>query len=132
MNGATQSDHRPYLQRLELEAHAAKGKTAYILPYTTFTYQNSGPDSCRSDDLKAQPVSYGSKAVMSGSQVLYGAYGIAMDSAGRILRRRRQQPRRRPHDDMNARTGRLRHAGFSCRPVHDTSGLVSIPPAGFM
>ena len=60
----------------------ATGTTAYNSAYTPFYYSDS-EQILRSDDLQGtNQISYGSQG--SGVGNFYGAYGVALDSAGRI------------------------------------------------
>jgi streptogramin lyase len=78
---------------------AAKGTTAYNSAYTPFYFSNSG-QILRSDDLNGTNlISYGTQGSDVGQ--FYGAYGIALDSAGRIYIADTYNSRVVRIDDMN-------------------------------
>src|SRR6266481_1630403 len=78
---------------------AAKGTTAYNSAYTPFYFSNSG-QILRSDDLNGTNlITYGTQGSDVGQ--FYGAYGIALDSAGRIYIADTYNSRVVRIDDMN-------------------------------
>src|SRR5882762_4271847 len=80
---------------------AARGTTAYNSAYTPFYFSNSG-QILRSDDLNGTNlISYGTQGSDVGQ--FYGAYGIALDSAGRIYVADTYNSRVVRIDDMNGR-----------------------------
>jgi sugar lactone lactonase YvrE len=82
MNGATQAISGVTNQGFGTGGAAATGTTAYNSAYTPFYFSNSG-QILRSDDLNGTNlISYGTQG--NGVGQFYGAYGIALDSAGRI------------------------------------------------
>jgi hypothetical protein len=77
----------------------AAGVTAYNSAYTPFYFSNSG-QILRSDDLNGTNlISYGTQGSDVGQ--FYGAYGIALDSAGRIYIADTYNGRVVRIDDMN-------------------------------
>src|SRR6267378_2709032 len=82
MNGAAQAINGVTYQGFGTGGAAAKGTTVYNSAYTPFYFSNSG-QILRSDDLDGTNlISYGTQGSDVGQ--FYGAYGIALDSAGRI------------------------------------------------
>jgi len=99
MNGATQAITGLTSQRFGTGGAAAKGTTAYNSAYTPFYFSNSG-QILRSDDLNGTNlISYGTQGSDVGQ--FYGAYGIALDSAGRIYVADTYNSRVVRIDDMN-------------------------------
>src|SRR5260370_14277628 len=78
---------------------AARGTSAYNSAYTPFYFSNSG-QILRSDDLDGTNlISYGTQGSDVGQ--FYGAYGIALDSVGRIYVADTYNSRVVRIDDMN-------------------------------
>src|SRR6266436_5587783 len=99
MNGATQAITGLTSQRFGTGGAAAKGTTAYNSAYTPFYFSNSG-QILRSDDLNGTNlISYGTQGSDVGQ--FYGAYGIALDSVGRIYIADTYNGRVVRIDDMN-------------------------------
>jgi sugar lactone lactonase YvrE len=98
-NGAAQAISGVTHQVFGTGGAAARGTTAYNSAYTPFYFSNTG-QILRSDDLNGTNlISYG----IQGSDVgqFYGAYGIALDSAGRIYVADTYNGRVVRIDDMN-------------------------------
>ena len=82
VSGSTQSINGVTYQGFGTNGAAAQGKTVYNSAYTPFYYSDSG-QILRSDDiLGTNQIIYGTQG--SGVGQFYGAYGIALDSTGRI------------------------------------------------
>ncbi len=82
VNGASQAITGVTSQGFGTGGAAAQGTSAYNSAYAPFYYSDS-EQIHRSDDLQGtNQISYGSQG--SGAGQFYGAYGIALDSAGRI------------------------------------------------
>src|SRR5882762_7739059 len=99
MNGAAQAINGVTYQGFGTGGAAAKGTTVYNSAYTPFYFSNSG-QILRSDDLDGTNlISYGTQGSDVGQ--FYGAYGIALDSAGRIYVADTYNARVVRIDDMN-------------------------------
>ena len=99
MNGATQAISGVTSQRFGTGGAAARGTTAYNSAYTPFYFSNTG-QILRSDDLNGTNlISYGTQGSDVGQ--FYGAYAIALDSAGRIYIADTYNGRVVRIDDMN-------------------------------
>src|SRR6267154_2176881 len=99
MNGAAQAITGVTYQGFGTGGAAARGTTAYNSAYTPFYFSNSG-QILRSDDLDGTNlISYGTQGSDVGQ--FYGAYGIALDSAGRIYVADTYNSRVVRIDDMN-------------------------------
>src|SRR5947209_351486 len=82
VNGAAQAINGVTYQAFGTGGAAARGTTAYNSAYTPFYFSNTG-QILRSDDSQGTNlISYGTQGSDVGQ--FYGAYGIALDSAGRI------------------------------------------------
>jgi hypothetical protein len=82
VNGQTQAINGVTYQWFGTGGAAAQGTTAYNSAYTPFYYSDS-EQILRSDDLMGtNQITFGSQG--SGTNQFYGAYGIAVDSLGRI------------------------------------------------
>jgi 6-bladed beta-propeller len=98
-NGAAQAISGVTYQGFGTGGAAATGTTAYNSAYTPFYFSNSG-QILRSDDLNGTNlISYGTQGSDVGQ--FYGAYGIALDSAGRIYIADTYNGRVVRIDDMN-------------------------------
>src|SRR6266481_3348204 len=98
-NGAAQAITGVTYQGFGTGGAAAKGTTAYNSAYTPFYFSNSG-QILRSDDLNGTNlITYGTQGSDVGQ--FYGAYGIALDSAGRIYIADTYNSRVVRIDDMN-------------------------------
>ncbi len=81
-NGATQAINGSTYQVSKSTGAVVSGTTGYNSAYTPFYFSNTG-QILRSDDLDGSNlISYGTQGSDVGQ--FYGAYGIALDSAGRI------------------------------------------------
>src|SRR6267378_3238439 len=99
MNGAAQAITGVTYQGFGTGGAAARGTSAYNSAYTPFYFSNSG-QILRSDDLDGTNlISYGTQGSDVGQ--FYGAYGIALDSAGRIYVADTYNSRVVRIDDMN-------------------------------
>src|SRR6266446_209957 len=99
VSGAAQAINGVTSQRFGTGGAAAKGTTAYNSAYTPFYFSNSG-QILRSDDLNGTNlISYGTQGSDVGQ--FYGAYGIALDSVGRIYIADTYNGRVVRIDDMN-------------------------------
>src|SRR6266853_1871906 len=99
VNGATQAINGVTYQGFGTGGAAAKGTTVYNSAYTPFYFSNSG-QILRSDDLDGTNlISYRTQG--SDVRQVYGAYGIALDSAGRIYVADTYNSRVVRIDDMN-------------------------------
>src|SRR5438309_3340679 len=99
MNGATQATSGVTSQRFGTGGAAAKGITAYNSAYTPFYFSNTGQILRSSDLTGSNLISYGTRGSDVGQ--VYGAYGIALDSAGRIYVADTYNGRIVRIDDMN-------------------------------
>src|SRR6266403_529737 len=82
VNGATQAVNGATSQVYRTDGVVVTGTTGYNSAYTPFYFSNTG-QILRSDDLNGSNlISYGTQGSDVGQ--FYGAYGIAVDSAGRI------------------------------------------------
>jgi len=82
MNGVTQAIIGATSQQFKPGGAAASGSSFYNSTYSPFYYSDT-EQILRSDDLKGtNQISFGSQG--SGVGQFYGAYGVALDSAGRI------------------------------------------------
>jgi len=98
VNGATQAINGVTNQAF-LVGGSATGTTAYNSAYTPFYYSDS-EQILRSDDLKGtNQITFGSQG--SGVGQFYGAYGIALDTLGRIYVADTYNCRVVRMDDMN-------------------------------
>jgi hypothetical protein len=99
VNGAAQAINGVTSQAFGTGGAAARGTTAYNSAYTPFYFSNTG-QILRSDDLQGTNlISYGTQGSDVGQ--FYGAYGIALDSAGRIYIADTYNGRIVRIDDMN-------------------------------
>src|SRR5437660_4668080 len=99
MSGATQAISGVTSQRFGTGGAAARGTTAYNSAYTPFYFSNTG-QILRSDDLNGTNlISYGTQGSDVGQ--FYGAYRIALDSAGRLFIADTYNGRVVRIDDMN-------------------------------
>jgi len=99
VNGAAQAINGVTYQAFGTGGAAARGTTAYNSAYTPFYFSNTG-QILRSDDLQGTNlISYGTQGSDVGQ--FYGAYGIALDSAGRIYVADTYNGRIVRIDDMN-------------------------------
>src|SRR2546428_4451 len=99
VNGAAQAINGVTYQAFGTGGAAAHGTTAYNSAYTPFYFSNTG-QILRSDDLNGTNlISYGTQGSDVGQ--FYGAYGIALDSAGRIYIADTYNGRVVRTDDMN-------------------------------
>jgi sugar lactone lactonase YvrE len=81
-NGTTQAINGVTYQRFGTGGAAAVGATGYNSAYTPFYYSDT-EQILRSDDLQGtNQITYGSQG--SGAGEFYGAYGLALDAAGRL------------------------------------------------
>jgi len=99
VNGAAQAINGVTYQAFGTGGAAAYGTTAFNSAYTPFYFSNTG-QILRSDDLQGTNlISYGTQGSDVGQ--FYGAYGIALDSAGRIYIADTYNGRIVRIDDMN-------------------------------
>jgi len=99
VNGATQAIIGSTHQLYGTDGVVISGRTGYNSAYTPFYFSNTG-QILRSDDLNGTNlVSYGTQGSDVGQ--FYGAYGIAVDSAGRIYVSDTYNARIVRIDDMN-------------------------------
>jgi len=99
VNGATQAINGSTSQVYRTNGVVVTGTTGYNSAYTPFYFSNSG-QILRSDDLNGSNlISYGTQGSDVGQ--FYGAYGIALDSAGRIYVADTYNARIVRIDDMN-------------------------------
>src|SRR6266436_5633783 len=99
VNGVAQAINGVTNQVFGTGGAAARGTSAYNSAYTPFYFSNSG-QILRSDDLDGTNlISYGTQGSDVGQ--FYGAYGIALDSAGRIYVADTYNSRVVRIDDMN-------------------------------
>src|SRR6266849_2596406 len=128
MNGAAQAITGVTYQGFGTGGAAARGTTAYNSAYTPFYFSNSG-QILRSDDLNGSNlISYGTQGSDVGQ--FYGAYGIVLDSAGRIYVADTYNSRVVRIDDMNGRNWTSFGAwGSDVGQFMDLSGI-SIDSAG--
>jgi sugar lactone lactonase YvrE len=98
-NGSTQAINGSTYQVYGADGVIVTGTTGYNSAYTPFYFSNSG-QILRSDDLDGTNlISYGSQGSDVGQ--FYGAYGIALDSGGRIYVADTYNSRIVRIDDMN-------------------------------
>jgi len=98
-NGATQAINGSTYQLYGTDGVVVAGTTGYNSAYTPFYFSNTG-QILRSDDLNGSNlISYGTQGSDVGQ--FYGAYGIALDSAGRIYVADTYNARIVRIDDMN-------------------------------
>src|SRR6267143_1364581 len=98
-NGATQAINGSNYQLYGTDGVVVAGTTGYNSAYTPFYFSNTG-QILRSDDLNGSNlISYGTQGGDVGQ--FYGAYGIALDSAGRIYVADTYNARIVRIDDMN-------------------------------
>jgi sugar lactone lactonase YvrE len=82
VNGAPQAINGSTYQVSSTSSEIGNGSTAYNSAYTPFYFSNTG-QLVRSDDLNGTNLTtYGTQG--SGTGQFYGAYGVALDGAGRI------------------------------------------------
>ena len=99
VNGATQAINGSTHQVYRTDGIVITGSTGYNSAYTPFYFSNTG-QILRSDDLNGTNlISYGTQGSDVGQ--FYGAYGIAVDSAGRIYVADTYNARIVRIDDMN-------------------------------
>src|SRR5467141_1578717 len=99
VNGATQAINGATSQVYRTDGVVVRGTTGYNSAYTPFYFSNTG-QILRSDDLNGSNlISYGTQGSDVGQ--FYGAYGIAVDSAGRIYVADTYNSRIVRIDDMN-------------------------------
>jgi sugar lactone lactonase YvrE len=127
-NGSMQAISGSTYQRYGTNGVVAAGTTGYNSAYTPFYFSNSG-QILRSDDLNGTNlISYGTQG--SGVGQFYGAYGIALDSAGRIYIADTYNGRVVRVDDMNGTNWTSFGTwGSDIGQFMDLSGI-SIDPAG--
>jgi sugar lactone lactonase YvrE len=128
VNGATQAINGATSQRYRTDGVVVAGTTGYNSAYTPFYFSNTG-QILRSDDLNGSNlISYGTQGSDVGQ--FYGAYGIAVDSAGRIYVADTYNARIVRIDDMNG-TNWISFGtyGSDIGQFNDPSG-VSIDAAG--
>src|SRR6267143_1645082 len=98
-NGATQAINGSTYQLYGTDGVVVAGTTGYNSAYTPFYFSNTG-QILRSDDLNGSNlISYGTQGSDVGQ--FYGAYGVAVDSAGRIYVADTYNARIVRIDDMN-------------------------------
>ncbi len=99
VNGSAQAINGSTYQLYEQSGVIDRGSTGYNSAYTPFYFSNSG-QILRSDDLSGtNMISYGTQG--NGAGQFYGAYGIALDAAGRIYVADTYNSRIVRIDDMN-------------------------------
>src|SRR5437016_8099875 len=99
VNGAVQAINGSTSQVYGTNGVVVTGTTGYNSAYTPFYFSNTG-QILRSDDLNGTNlISYGTQGGDVGQ--FYGAYGIAVDSAGRIYVADTYSERIVRNDDMN-------------------------------
>ena len=129
VNGSAQAIIGATSQRFGTGGAAAQGTTAYNSAYTPFYYSDS-EQILRADDLQGtNQISFGSQG--SGVGQFYGAYGIALDLAGRIYVADTYNCRIVRIDDMNGTnwTAYGDTCGSDSGEFYDPSGL-AIDSAG--
>src|SRR5437879_6334141 len=128
VNGATQAINGSTFQVYRTNGVVVTGTTGYNSAYTPFYCSNIG-QSLRSDDLNGTNlISYGTQGSDVGQ--FYGAYGIAVDSAGRIYVADTYNARIVRIDDMNGTNWTsLGTYGSDVGQFNNPSGI-SIDPAG--
>src|SRR5467141_3732454 len=128
VNGATQAINGSTYQLYGTDGVVVGGTTAYNSAYTPFYFSNTG-QILRSDDLNGTNlISYGTQGSDVGQ--FYGAYGIAVDSAGRIYVADTYNARIVRIDDMNGTNWTSFGAyGSDVGQFNNPSGI-SIDPAG--
>ena len=128
VNGATQAINGSTSQLYRTDGVVVTGTTGYNSAYTPFYFSNTG-QILRSDDLNGSNlISYGTQGSDVGQ--FYGAYGIAVDSAGRIYVADTYNARIVRIDDMNGTNWTsFGTYGSDIGQFNDPSG-VSIDAAG--
>ncbi|HTT41381.1 MAG TPA: choice-of-anchor D domain-containing protein [Burkholderiales bacterium] len=128
LNGATQAINGSTYQLYGTNGVVVSGTTGYNSAYTPFYFSNTG-QILRSDDLSGTNlITYGAQGGDVGQ--FYGAYGIAVDSAGRIYVADTYNSRIVRIDDMNGTNWTSFGAyGADVGQFNDPSGI-SIDPAG--
>src|SRR3989449_7747015 len=128
VNGATQAINGTTYQLYGTDGVVVAGTTGYNSAYTPFYFSNTG-QVLRSDDLNGSNlISYGTQGSDVGQ--FYGAYGIAVDSAGRIYVADTYNARIVRIDDMNGTNWTsLGTYGSDVGQFNNPSGI-SIDPAG--
>src|SRR6267143_1249351 len=137
VNGSAQAITGVTYQGFGTGGAAARGTTAYNSAYTPFYFSNSG-QILRSDDLTGTNlISYGTQGSDVGQ--FYGAYGIALDSAGRIYVADTYNSRVVRIDDMNGTnwtamngigSGVGQFAQYVAPVAFDASGRIYVADAG--
>ncbi len=128
VNGAVQAINGSTSQVYGTNGVVVTGTTGYNSAYTPFYFSNTG-QILRSDDLNGTNlISYGTQGSDVGQ--FYGAYGIAVDSAGRIYVADTYNARIVRIDDMNGTNWtNLGTYGSDVGQFNNPSGI-SIDPAG--
>src|SRR3989475_8678018 len=128
VNGAVQAINGSTSQVYGTNGVVVTGTTGYNSAYTPFYFSNTG-QILRSDDLNGTNlISYGTQGSDVGQ--FYGAYGIAVDSAGRIYVADTYNARIVRIDDMNGTNWTsLGTYGSDVGQFNNPSGI-SIDPAG--
>src|SRR5437762_2326494 len=128
VNGSTQAINGTTSQVYGTDGVVASGTTGYNSAYTPFYFSNTG-QILRSDDLNGTNlVSYGTQGSDVGQ--FYGAYGIAVDSAGRIYVADTYNARIVRIDDMNGTNWTsFGTYGSDVGQFNNPSGI-SVDPAG--
>src|SRR5216683_2132850 len=137
VNGVAQAINGVTNQVFGTGRAAARGTSAYNSAYTPFYFSNSG-QILRSDDLDGTNlISYGTQGSDVGQ--FYGAYGIALDSAGRIYVADTYNSRVVRMDDMNGTnwtamngigSGVGQFAQYVAPVAFDASGRIYVADAG--
>jgi sugar lactone lactonase YvrE len=127
-NGAKQAINGSTSQVYRADGVVVTGTTGYNSAYTPFYFSNTG-QILRSDDLSGTNlISYGTPGSDVGQ--FYGAYGIAVDSAGRIYVADTYNARIVRIDDMNGTNwSSFGTYGSDIGQFNNPSGI-SIDPAG--
>src|SRR5437870_4706243 len=128
VNGAVQAINGSTSQVYGTNGVVVTGTTGYNSAYTPFYFSNTG-QILRSDDLNGMNlISYGTQGSDVGQ--FYGAYGIAVDSAGRIYVADTYNARIVRIDDMNGTNWTsFGTYGSAVGQFSNPSGI-SIDPAG--